>query len=162
MDNRKLENTLSPSFPKIRFISDTISNLIGLVVVGALFWLNHYFSWPTWAFWILLSLLVFTVIGFIWSSIEPRLLYRSWSYQYDENYLQLRFGIVRKQWVTIPMSKIQAVSTIQGPIMQRFNTRSIKVETMGSSHAIPALEESIALQLREDLAEYAKLKEVDE
>lgn len=162
MNHKKLEHTLSPSFPKIRLISDTISNLVGLLVVGVLFWLNHYFSWPTWAFWIVTFLLVFTILGFIWSWIEPGLMYRSWSYQYDENYLQLSFGILKKQWITIPMTKIQAVSTIQGPIMQRFNTRSIKVETMGSAHTIPALEEAIALQLREDLAEYAMLKEVDE
>ncbi len=46
--------------------------------------------------------------------------------------------------------------------MKRYRVRSIKVETMGSSHAIPALEEDIALRLREEVAEYAKLKEVGE
>ncbi|WP_010094108.1 PH domain-containing protein [Ornithinibacillus scapharcae] len=162
MEYKKLEHTLSPSFPKIKLISDTIINLVGLLVVVGLFWLYDYFSWPTWAFWILMFLIVFSILGCIWSFIEPTLLYRSWSYQYDHNYLQISFGIMKKQWITIPMTKIQAVSTIQGPIMQRFNTRSIKIETMGSAHTIPALEESIALQLREDLAEYAKLKEVDE
>lgn len=162
MRDRKLAHTLSPSFPKIRIISDTLTNLVGLVVVGILFWLYHLFAWPMWAFWILLAALVFTILGFIWSFIEPIYLYRSWSYQVDEEYLQLSYGVLKKEWVTVPMTKVQSVSTVQGPIMKRYHTRSIKVETMGSSHVIPVLEESKALELRERLIEYAKLKEVDE
>lgn len=162
MSDRKLVHTLSPSFPKIRMISDTITNLVGLVVVGILFWLNYLFAWPVWALWILIALLVFTVIGIIWSLIEPIYLYRTWSYQYDEEYLQLSYGVFTKEWITVPMTKIQSVSTVQGPIMKRYHTRSIKVETMGSSHVIPAIDEKIALELRERLIEYAKLKEVDE
>ncbi|WP_234987166.1 PH domain-containing protein [Bacillus sinesaloumensis] len=162
MNERKLKHHLSPAFPKIRMITETITNIIGFLVVGVLFWLNHYFSWPTWAYWILIALLVFAVLGAIWSFIEPRLLYRSWSYQIDTEYLQMKFGVLTKEWVTVPMTKIQSVSTSQGPIMKRYQARSIKVETMGSSHTIPALEEDIALELREKLADYAKLKEVDE
>ncbi|MBS3680715.1 PH domain-containing protein [Ornithinibacillus massiliensis] len=162
MRDRKLAHTLSPSFPKIRMISDTLTNMVGLAVVGILFWLYHLFAWPMWAFWILLAALVFTIVGFIWSFIEPIYLYRSWSYQVDEEYLQLSYGVLKKEWVTVPMTKVQSVSTVQGPIMKRYQTRSIKVETMGSSHVIPALEETKALELRERLIEYAKLKEVDE
>ncbi|MCT2535399.1 PH domain-containing protein [Aquibacillus koreensis] len=162
MNDYKFEHSLSPSFPTMRRISETISNLIGLVVLGVLFWLDHFFEWPTWAFWILIGLVVVSVLGIIWSFIEPVLLYRSWSYQFDDEYLQLSYGLIKKEWVTVPMTKIQSVTTRQGPIMKRYHTRSIKIETMGSSHEIPALEEAIAFQLRERLAEYAKLKEVDE
>ncbi|WP_324255032.1 PH domain-containing protein [Bacillus sp. REN16] len=158
----KLENQLSPAFPKIRMINETITNVVGFIILGVLFWLNHYFSWPKWAFWILIAILVFAVLGTIWSFIEPKLLYRTWSYQFNDEYLQISYGVLTKEWVTVPMTKIQSVSTSQGPIMKRYQTRSIKVETMGSSHTIPALEEDVALELRERLAEYAKLKEVDE
>ncbi|WP_407269959.1 PH domain-containing protein [Radiobacillus sp. PE A8.2] len=162
MSDIKLANQLAPSFPTIRRISETISNIVGFVVIGVLFWLYYFFAWPIWVFWLLIGLIVLSVIGVIWSIIEPVLLYRSWSYQYDDEYLQLSYGILTKEWVTIPMTKIQSVSTSQGPIMKRYDTRSIKVETMGSAHVIPALEENLALQLRGILAEYAKLKEVDE
>ncbi|MCC3357702.1 PH domain-containing protein [Bacillus sp. REN16] len=143
-------------------INETITNVVGFIILGVLFWLNHYFSWPKWAFWILIAILVFAVLGTIWSFIEPKLLYRTWSYQFNDEYLQISYGVLTKEWVTVPMTKIQSVSTSQGPIMKRYQTRSIKVETMGSSHTIPALEEDVALELRERLAEYAKLKEVDE
>lgn len=162
MSDRNLEHTLSPSFPKIRKITDAITNIVGFVVLGVFFWLDYYFAWPNWTFWLLVGLVVLNIIGSIWSIMEPTYLYRSWSYQFDHEYLQLSYGIFKKEWVTVPMTKIQSVSTSQGPIMKRYQTRSIKVETMGSSHTIPALEEEIALQLREILAEHAKLKEVDE
>ncbi|MDL4840981.1 PH domain-containing protein [Aquibacillus rhizosphaerae] len=162
MHDIKLEHSLSPSFPTIKWITEAISNIIVFAVLGVLFWVNDYFGWPTWVFWILIGLVALSILGVIWSIAEPVLLYRSWSYQFDDEYLQLSYGILKKEWVTVPMTKIQSVSTSQGPIMKRYNTRSIKVETMGSSHVIPALEQQIALQLREVLAEYAKLKEVDE
>ncbi len=162
MSNERLEHSLSSAFPKMRRISELVTNIIALLVVGVLFWLDFHFGWPIWAIWILIGLLVFSVLGTVYSLFEPTFLYRSWSYQYDEEYLQLRYGIWKKIWVTVPMTKIQSVSTVQGPIMKRFQTRSIRVETMGSSHAIPALDEGVALQLREVLSKYAKLKEEDE
>ncbi|MFD2043759.1 PH domain-containing protein [Ornithinibacillus salinisoli] len=162
MSNRTLKHNLSPSFPKVRMITDTLSNMIVFVVIGIFFWLDHFFAWPTWVFWVLIGLVVLNILGIIWSIIEPGYLYRSWSYQFDDEYLQLSYGILNKEWVTVPMAKIQSVSTSQGPIMKRYQVRSIKVETMGSSHVIPALDENVALKIRETLADYAKLKEVDE
>lgn len=159
---KNLEHRLSPAFPKMRMMTDTIGNIVGLVITGVLFWLYNYFAWPTWAFWILIGLLVLCVLGTIWSLVEPKYIYRSWSYQLDDEYLQLRYGIFKKEWVTVPMTKIQSVSTSQSPMMKRFQIRSIKVETMGSSHVIPGLEEEVALRLREKLAKQARLKEVDE
>ncbi len=158
----ELEHRLSSKFPKARIISETISNIIGFIVLAVLFWLDYYFDWPAWANWILIGLLLIAVVGTIWSFIEPHYLYRSWRYQIDIEYLQLRYGVLTKEWVTVPMSKIQSVSTSQGPIMRAYQMRSIKVETMGSSHVIPALEEQVALELRARIAELAKLKEVDE
>lgn len=162
MSDIKLQHALSPSFPTIRRISETISNIIAIVVLGVLLWLDHFFAWPSWIFWVLIALVVLTILGAIWSYIEPELLHRSWSYQFDDEYLQLSYGLFEKEWVTVPMTKIQSVATVQGPIMKRYRTRSIKIETMGSSHEIPVLEEAVAFQLRETLAAYAKLKEVDE
>lgn len=162
MTDHKLERTLSPAFPKMKVISDTLMNSITAIILAGVFWLYFYFNWPSWAFWILIALLVISVCGTFWSFVEPKLLYRSWSYQWNEEYLQLSYGVLKKEWVTVPMTKIQSVSTVQGPLMKRYNTRSVKVETMGSSYTIPGLEEDIALSLREVIAEYAKLKEVDE
>ncbi|WP_058308388.1 PH domain-containing protein [Gracilibacillus massiliensis] len=162
MNELKLEHKLAADMPKVRMISETIGNIIGFIVLGVLFGADAYFEWPKWIGWILWGVFVFTILGTIWSLIEPKYLYRSWRYQIDENYLQLTYGILKKQWVTVPMTKIQSVSTSQGPILRKYHLRAIKVETMGSSHEIPALEEPIALEVREKIAISARLKEVDE
>ncbi|MDX8045623.1 PH domain-containing protein [Gracilibacillus sp. S3-1-1] len=157
-----LENRVSEKFPKVLITSETIGNIIGFIVLGVLFWLKEHFEWPTWIGWVLIILLILCIIGTVWSYVKPRYVYQSWRYQVDETYLQLSYGVLNKEWVTVPMTKIQAVTTSQGPIMRAYQLRSIKVETMGSSHEIPALEEEVALQLREQIATYAQLKEVDE
>lgn len=162
MDKQKLTHSLSPMYPKMKRVSDFISNVIGIIVIIILFFLNDYFQWPTWAFWILIVVAILLVVEIIWSFFEPTLHYRNWSYEINEEYLQLKFGIFTKEWVTVPMTKIQAVTSKQGPLMKRFNLCSIKVETIGSSHEIPGLDIDTALVLRENIAQYAKLKEVDE
>ncbi|GGA60663.1 PH domain-containing protein [Ornithinibacillus halotolerans] len=162
MSDRKLENTLSPIYPKIKRITALISKFIQFIILGVLIWMYSYFDWPTWIYWVLIGLIVLNVFMTIWSIFEPHYYYRSWSYQFDEEYLQLSYGIFQKEWVTVPMTKIQSVTTTQGPIMKRYQIRSISVETVGSSHVIPALEEEVAFSLREKLAEFAKLKEVGE
>ncbi|WP_343033591.1 hypothetical protein [Virgibacillus ihumii] len=98
MSNRRLKDRLSPSFPKMRMISDTIGNIIGFAVLAVLFWLDYYFVWPEWAFWILIGLVALSIFSALWSIIEPAYLYRSWSYQFDEEYLQLSYGILKKEW----------------------------------------------------------------
>lgn len=162
MNEYFLEHKLSPNMPKVKIISEMIGNVIGFIVLIVLFWLDNYFNWPHWVAWILIGLLIFSVVGTIWSCIEPKFSYRNWRYQVDQEFLQLSYGIFKKEWVTVPMSKIQSVSTSQGPILAAYQMRTIQVETMGSSHTIPCLDENTALELREKIAEFAKLKEVDD
>src|SRR5699024_2571183 len=124
-----------------RLMSELLSNIISLVVFIALLSCYYIFNWPTWVFWTLLGLIVITVLGLIWSWLEPKLAYQNWRYDIDDEYVQIAHGIFKKKWVTIPVTKIQAVTTSQGPVMKRYQLRAIKVNTMGTSHTIPALDE---------------------
>ncbi|WP_186579494.1 PH domain-containing protein [Aquibacillus kalidii] len=162
MNDSVLENKLSPRAQKAWLISEVIGIVIGFIVLAVLFWLDFHFAWPVWIGWILIALTAYTVLDAVWSLIKPKYLYESWRYQVDEEYIQLSYGILKKEWVTVPIAKVQSISTRQGPILRIYQLREIKVETMGSSHAIPALDEQVAIQLKDTLAEYAKLKEVDE
>ncbi|UOQ49670.1 PH domain-containing protein [Gracilibacillus caseinilyticus] len=162
MEHLALENKLSPAFFKARLISESIGNVIGFIILIGLFWMKGYFNWPEWADWLVIGAFVIHCIGTFWSFIEPKFLYQSWGYQLDREFLQISHGVLKKEWVTVPMTKVQSVTTSQGPIMKAYQLRGIKVETMGSSHSIPALDEQVALELRERLAEYAKLKDVEE
>lgn len=147
---------------KVWLISDAITNLIGFIILGVLFYLDFRFSWKEWIGWILIIVTVLAIIGGIWSLIHPFFLYKNWRYDVDEAFLQLKSGAIQETHELVPMTKIQSVATKQGPLLRRYGLRSLSVETMGSSHAIPALPEEEAIELRNRIATYAKIKEVEQ
>ncbi|WP_277678090.1 PH domain-containing protein [Gracilibacillus dipsosauri] len=162
MVDHSLPGKISEKAPKVWRMTELISDLIGIIILAVIFFLDAYFDWVYWIGWILIALTIVLVLGSIWGVIEPDLLYKSWYFKVDEEFFQIKKGIWKEQWVTIPMTKIQGVSTTQGPILRRYQLRSITVETMGSSYSIPALEEKVAYELRDNIAEYAKIKEVEQ
>ncbi|MDQ0226326.1 PH domain-containing protein [Metabacillus niabensis] len=155
------QKKLSKNAIKVWMISDLISDLIGFIVLTVLFYLDYHFSWLEWIGWILIGLAVLAVLSPIWSIMRPFLLYKNWRYDVDEEFLKLKFGAIFEEHHLVPMTKIQAVSTSQGPIYRKYRLFSVKIETMGSTHTIPALSEEIATELRNKIAYYAKIKEVE-
>src|SRR5690625_2927251 len=139
-----------------------IGNFIGLISLGVLFYLDYYFSWKEWIGWILIVVTALAFIGAIWGLIHPFLLYKNWRYDADEEFLHLKSGAINETHQLVPMTKIQAVETEQGPILRKYGLRSVSVQTMGSSHTIPALPQEIAIELRNQIAQYAKVKEVEQ
>ncbi|MCG7334128.1 PH domain-containing protein [Sporosarcina sp. ACRSM] len=147
---------------KVWLISDMIANLIGFLVLGILFYLDIRFSWKEWIRLLLIILTVFALIGGVWSLIHPFLSYKNWRYDADEQFLQLKLGAIKEMHQLVPMTKIQSVATEQGPLLRRYGLCSVSVETMGSSHTIPALPKRAAIELRNQIATYAKIKEVEQ
>ncbi|KAB2335651.1 PH domain-containing protein [Bacillus mesophilum] len=153
--------TLPANAKKVWRITGLIEDAIGLVVIAILLFLDHYFQWVEWLGWIFIGLAVLSIPSIIWTFVRPHLLYKSWRYNADEEFLHLKFGTITEKHELIPMTKIQAVTTNKGPILKKYGLMSISVETMGSSHTIPCLQEDVALALRDEIAQYAKLKEVE-
>lgn len=154
--------SLSPNAVSYWRMDELISNLIAFIVLAVLFYLDWRFDWYNWIFWVLIALAIFFVIGLVWSVLSPPLTFKSWRYDLDEEFLYLQFGIWNQTQQLVPMTKIQAVSLTQGPLMRKFKLASLSVETMGSSHAIPALPKDTATELRERIAHFAKIKEVEQ
>ncbi|EJL22551.1 PH domain-containing protein [Brevibacillus sp. BC25] len=155
------QKSLSKDAFKVQLITQGITAVIGLVILVVLYYLDNRFLWKEWIGWSLHGLLVIGVIATIWSFVEPYFLYKSWRYDIDEDFLQMKFGVIIERHFLVPMTKIQAVSTKQGPILRRYGLYTISIKTMGSSHEIPGLPGDVASQLREQIAHYAKLKEVE-
>lgn len=156
------QNRLSKDAVKVWVISETISNIIGFIVLGVLLYLDDLFSWKEWIGWILIGITIISVLAAIWSTIiNPFLLYKNWRYHVNEEFLQLKSGAFTELHQLIPMTKIQSVATKQGPLQRKYGLYSISIETMGSSHAIPALPEEVAIELRNQIAHFAKIKEVE-
>lgn len=156
------QKRLSKDAIKVWLISDTITNVIGFLILGVLFYLDYRFSWIEWIEWILIGITGLTIIGAGWSLIRPFLLYKNWRYDVDKEFLQLKSGAINETHQLIPMTKIQSVMTEQGPILKKYGLCSVSVETMGSSHTIPVLPKEVAVELRNQIAQYAKIKEVEQ
>ncbi|TYS17056.1 PH domain-containing protein [Rossellomorea vietnamensis] len=156
------QKKLAPEAVKVWRISSIISSSVGFLVLAVLFYLDHYFSWREWAGWLLTALTLFTAAELIWSMFQPKWLYKSWRFDIDEEFLQLKSGVWQEQHHLVPMTKIQAVSTEKGPLLRKFGLNSIMIETMGSSHTIPALPEKEAIEIRNKIAHFAKIKEVEQ
>ncbi|MEH6989652.1 PH domain-containing protein [Cytobacillus firmus] len=156
------QNRISSRAVRVWIISEVIQNIIGFAVLGVLFYLDDLFSWKEWIGWILIILLIVSIPAAIWSFISPFIKYKSWRYDVDEEYVQMKSGVWQEKHLLIPMTKVQSVETVQGPIMRKYGLYSVTMGTMGSSHTIPALPEGEAVSLRNQIAKYAKIKEEDE
>jgi len=155
------QKRLSKDSIKVWLIHESIGIMIGLVILGVLWFLDNYFSWAAWAGWILKGLTSIAVLAAIWSWMKPFLLYRSWRYDVDEEFLQLKSGVFIEKHKLVPMTKIQSVGTKHGPILRKYGLCLVSIQTMGSHHTIPALPKETAAQLRNQIAHYAKIKEVE-
>ncbi|MYL64515.1 PH domain-containing protein [Bacillus hwajinpoensis] len=155
--------TLSEDVVKVWTINEIIGNSIGFLVLGVLFYLDHRFLWWEWIGWLLLAVVIISIITAIWDVfIHPKLKYKHWRYEIDEEYLKLRHGAINETHQLVPMSKIQSVATKQGPLLRRYQLYALTIETMGSSHQIPALVKEEAFQLRDEIARFAKVTEEGE
>jgi uncharacterized protein len=152
---------LSKDAVKVWVITETIYNVVGFIILGILLYLDHWFSWKEWIGWILWGLVGLSVLGMVWSWISPFFLYKSWRYDINEEFLQMKSGVLNEKHQLVPMTKIQSVASNQGLILRKYGLCSVSVETMGSSHSIPALPKEEAEKLRNQIAHFAKIKEVE-
>lgn len=155
------QKRLSKDAIKVWIISDVIEILIIFIVLGVLLYLDNRFSWKEWIGWILMAITTIAVIGTVWSFIRPFLLYKTWRYDVNEEFLQLKSGVFVEKNQLVPMTKIQAIATKQGPLLRKYGLCSVSIDTMGTSHTIPALPKEVAVELRNQIALYAKIKEVE-
>lgn len=157
------EGRLSKDSVKVWIISGVINYAIWIAAFAVLLYLDHRFTWYEWISWVLIGITCLIALSGIWSIfIKPFLLYKNWRYDATEEFLQLKSGAFNEEHQLVPMTKVQSVSTKQGPILRKYRLYSLTIETMGSTHRIPALPKDIATELRNRIAHYAKIKEVEE
>ncbi|MET3574224.1 PH domain-containing protein [Bhargavaea ullalensis] len=144
-----------------------LANLIGeaaiLLVIAALLAAGIHFGWWRWliiTLWVVGGASVLSAIYSIF--IEPVLTQRYWRYGADDEFIKLRSGIWNVSEQTIPMTKVQVVNLKQGPLLRRYGLYSLEIETMGSSHSVPALPEEEARTFRDRIAHLAKIREEED
>lgn len=87
----------------------------------------------------------------IWMIIFPFLKYNRYSYVYTEDRVLIRFGVIFKHRIVIPVVQIQDLHIIQGPIMTLFKLSSVNISTAGSNFVLSGLSNEDANQMVKDL-----------
>ncbi|QDV65020.1 Bacterial membrane flanked domain protein [Crateriforma conspicua] len=82
------------------------------------------------------------------------LIQRSWSYRWTDDVFELGHGVIWRQSVSIPISRLQHVDIHRGPLERRAGLATLELHTAGTRHAshrLPGLEHADAIQLRDEL-----------
>ncbi|MFD1032598.1 PH domain-containing protein [Metaplanococcus flavidus] len=156
------ERQISTKIIQIWRMTNTIGHGSFLLGFGALLTASHLWDWYNWVnitLYVLIGITILSAIFSIW--IEPVFIQRTWRYDVDENFIQLKHGRWNVEHKIIPMAKIEYVMTDQGPFLRKAGLYSLKIGTTASSHTIPAIPQEEALKLRSLIASYANVKEDD-
>jgi membrane protein YdbS with pleckstrin-like domain len=91
--------------------------------------------------------------------IVPAIRWRRWRYQVTESEIDLQCGVLFIRRTLIPMSRVQHVDTVQGPLLRRYQLASVHVSTAAGTQEIPALAVDVADALRDRIAALAGVAE---
>jgi membrane protein YdbS with pleckstrin-like domain len=99
---------------------------------------------------------------FIRVVVAPPIWWRVWRYRVSADQLFLQRGLFVVRRTLIPLVRVQNVDTIQGPIARRFGLSEVAVSTAANTITIPALADEVAEELRDRIAELARLARDDD
>lgn len=143
-------------------IGEIIENGIALLILGILLYLHFTFDWKVWIGYILYGLIALTFVTGLYSIIlKPYLMQKYWRYEISEEFIQLKYGHFKTTHKLIPMTKVEFVSIDQGPIMRKYDLYDVNIGSTTSSHTIPAIPKDKAVTLSNQIAVYAKVKDLD-
>ena len=147
---------LDPNAKRVWILGDIFTFLIlGAVVFG----IAALGRWLLEAHWGLVAAATgaVLVLGALWTSLTPRIRYNQWRFEIREDEVDLLHGILVKTRQIIPMSRIQHVDTVRGPIQRRYGLASVVFYTAAGSMMIPELSDERAASVRDQIAALAKV-----
>ncbi|MGC7100028.1 PH domain-containing protein [Amycolatopsis lurida] len=116
--------------------------VLGLLISGARFWL-------------LLPAVVLVVIAVPFVVLMPLWWYRVHRWEVTGTAVYVRTGFFWQEWRVAPMSRIQTVDTVRGPLEQGFKLATVTVTTASSKGPIKiaGLDHELAADLAQQLTE---------
>lgn len=150
---------LDPRMLRVWYVSD----VIGIVAVAALAvvaWLIVRHVGGD-VFWVYLVAGVIETICVVDLLVSPRVEYATWRYDVTPTDVDLYHGVFTKKRVLVPLVRVQHVQTKQGPILRAHGLATVTISTAGESFEIPGLAEDAANELRDRVAELARLAKED-
>ncbi|MFD0867695.1 Bacterial membrane flanked domain [Chlamydia abortus] len=136
-----------------------ITSFLMAAAGGVLLFLTIKFDWPYWISAIVWALIAIGTVWFV--VIVPKWSWHRWRYEIREEEIDLQRGIIFRTRTIIPMVRVQHVDTNQGPIMRKFGLSTVTFSTAAGGHEIPALANETADQVRDRIAELARVSNED-
>ncbi len=141
----------------------TLNRIVGSIVWGV-FSLIHLLSiivmfltgaWPWWA-QVLFALSWIPMTGFFtWLALKwPGIDYRYWRYRVDADEIEIWSGVLWRQAVVVPRSRVQHIDVSQGPIERSYGLATLSIHTAGTQYSkvdLPGLDHAVALTIRDAL-----------
>ena len=141
------------------------ASLWALLIIGA--WLGVFLPLTlsgtdeTVALAVMLSVSIPLVLLLVGILVLPYFRYKMYSYAYDEMRVEVRWGVIFRKSVTLPVCQIQDLHKFEGPIMTLLGIRGVTVSTAGSNFDLAVLTREEADEMVESL-EKSLVKRVSE
>lgn len=82
---------------------------------------------------------IYNIFYVIYVFILPVVKYLSWSYYADENFIELRYGVIYRKIVCVPINRIKYIDLIQDPISRILRIKTIRIYTARGKLTIPSI-----------------------
>ena len=149
---------LDPRMLRVWYVSDV--GIAVVAVLAAVAWLVVRHLGGD-VFWVYLIAGIIEVVCILDLLISPRIEYATWRYDVTPTDVDLYHGVFVKKRVLVPLVRVQHVQAKQGPILRAHGLATVTVSTAGESFEIPGLAEDDANELRDRVAELARLAKED-
>jgi len=147
---------LDPRVISVNRIAGAIVGVIfsGLHLIGAvsLFFAGDVPLWGRGLF----ALSWFPVTGLLlWLAVKwPVIEYRHWRYRVDAEGIEIWSGVIWRQQVVVPKSRVQHIDVSQGPVERSYGLATLSIHTAGTEYSkvdLPGLAHAVALTIRDAL-----------
>ncbi|MEV2247172.1 PH domain-containing protein [Streptomyces sp. NPDC049970] len=91
---------------------------------------------PPAAFWLLTAAAAVAGFGLLCAVVLPLWWYRTHRWEVTEQAVYVGTGVFLREWRIAPMSRIQTVDTVRGPLEQLFGLATVTVTTASAKGAV--------------------------
>ncbi|MCX4509777.1 PH domain-containing protein [Streptomyces sp. NBC_01619] len=113
--------------------------------------------------WLLTAAGALAVLGLAGTAFFPSWWYRVHRWEVTDEAVYVRTGALWQEWRIAPMSRIQTVDTVRGPLEQAFRLATVTVTTASAKGAIriEGLDHELAAELAEQLTRITQATQGD-
>ncbi|MFD4033254.1 PH domain-containing protein [Streptomyces sp. NPDC058637] len=101
--------------------------------------------------WLLVPAAALAAVGLLCAVLLPRWWFRTHRWEVTDEAVYVRTGFFLQEWRIAPMSRIQTVDTVRGPLEQLFGLATVTVTTASAKGAVRI--EGLAHEMAAELVE---------